>query len=205
MLNKRLTGGDIITARALYQNQVSFRPSHLPLYVTNHLPKVSGDDPAVWERLRVVPFDVFIPEADRDKRLDEKLEVEAEAVLAWAVAGYHDYIARGENLAEPPDVLVATEKYRTDSDDVGRFLDDKQWIVKAPTLKATTAVLHAGYLRWAKEEGGEEISLKEFGKALEDKGYPVTERTRRADSAPGSPRTPRCTPPALVGGQKGDA
>jgi hypothetical protein len=81
----------------------------------------------------------------------EKLEAEAEAVLAWAAAGWRDYKARGEKLDEPPGVLVATKKYRTDSDDVGRFLNDKRWIVKS--AKATTSVLHAGYLLWAKEEG----------------------------------------------------
>ena len=173
---KRLTGGDLIPARALYQEQVTFRPSHLPLFVTNHLPKASGDDEAVWARLRVVPFDVVIPEAEQDPHLAEKFEAEAEAVLAWAVAGWKDYRARGEKLAEPPGVLVATKKYRNDSDDVGRFLDDNRWIVKS--AKATTAVLHNGYLLWAKAEGGEGVNLKEFGKVLDDKGYPVSDRTK---------------------------
>ena len=49
---KRLTGGDPITARNLYQHQITFEPSHLPLMVTNHLPRVSDDGEAVWERLR---------------------------------------------------------------------------------------------------------------------------------------------------------
>ena len=70
-------------------------------------------------------------------------------------------------------MLAATAEYRADSDDVGRFLDDADWISKAPTLQATTAVLHAGYLLWVKQEGGEEIGLKAFGKVLDDKGFPV--------------------------------
>ena len=175
---KRLTGGDLINARELYQKlPVSFRPSHLPLFITNHLPKASPDDEAVWARLRVVPFDVRIPEAEQDGHLPEKLEAEADAVLAWAVAGWRDYRKRGEKLDEPPGVLLATENYRADCNDVGRFVDDGDWISKAPTLKATTAVLHAGYLLWVREEGGEELGLKAFGKALDDKGFPVTDRT----------------------------
>ena len=98
---KRLTGGDIITARELYQKQISFYPSHLPLFVTNHLPKVSADDKAVWRRLRVVPFDVVIPEKEQDGHLDEKLQAEADAMLTWAVEGWKDYVARGEKLDEP--------------------------------------------------------------------------------------------------------
>ena len=100
-------------------------------------------------------------------------------MFAWAVAGWSDYRARGEKLDEPSGVLLATKKYRDDCDDVGRFLGDENWIVKAPALKATTSVLHTGYLLWAKSEGGEEVSLKAFGKVLDEKGYPVTDRTEK--------------------------
>ena len=174
---KRLTGGDLINARRHYQEPVTFTPSHLPLFVTNHLPKVSGDDEAVWRRLRVIPFDVVIPDTEQDKHLDEKLQVEADAILAWAIEGWKDYRRRGEKLQEPDGVLVRTAKYRSDSDDVGRFLDDPDWVLKAPTLQATSSQLLAAYRRWAEQEGGDEIGLKEFGQALDTKGYPVTQRT----------------------------
>ena len=55
---KRLTGGDKIKARRMRQDFVEFDPSHTTALVTNHLPKVSGDDPALWARLRVIPFEV---------------------------------------------------------------------------------------------------------------------------------------------------
>jgi hypothetical protein len=44
---KRLTGGDHIRARRMRQDFIEFEPSHTPILVTNHLPAVSGDDPAV--------------------------------------------------------------------------------------------------------------------------------------------------------------
>jgi putative DNA primase/helicase len=174
---KRLVGGDTIMARLLYHDFVTFEPSHLALFVTNHLPKVAGDDQAVWRRLRVALFDVVITEQDRDKHLEEKLEAEADAILAWAIAGWRDYRDRDEKLCEPPAVLVATRNYRTASDDVGRFLDDEDWCLKAPTLKATTGKLHERYLRWASQEGADDMALKSFGQALDVKGYPVTTRT----------------------------
>jgi putative DNA primase/helicase len=175
---KRLVGGDTIMARLLYHDFVSFEPSHLALFVTNHLPKVAGDDQAVWRRIRVVPYDVVITDVDRDNHLDEKLEAEADAILAWAIAGWRDYRERGETLDEPAEVRVATKRYRTDSDDVGRFVDDQYWCKKAATLKSTTTDLHNGYLRWARQEGAEEITLKAFGQALDRRGFPVTGRTK---------------------------
>ena len=54
------------------ENFVEFEPSHTPALVTNHLPKVSGDDPALWARLRVVPFDVVIPDDEQDGHLGRK-------------------------------------------------------------------------------------------------------------------------------------
>lgn len=60
-LMKNLTGGDPVTARGLHRDPITFTPTHTPLMVTNWLPKVAGNDPAVWRRMRVVPFDVTIP------------------------------------------------------------------------------------------------------------------------------------------------
>jgi putative DNA primase/helicase len=177
---KRLTGGDTITARYLYSDFVSFSASHTAFLTTNHLPRVSGDDDAIWRRVRLIPFTVVVSDADRDGYLGAKLEAEADAVLTWAVNGWIDYQARGYRLDEPQGVLVATGKYRNDSDDVGRFLADEQWVRQAPTLKATTTEMHKGFLRWAAQEGADEVSLKGFGMELDRVGFPVTQRTSTA-------------------------
>src|SRR5664280_2712257 len=73
----------------------------------------------------VVPFEVKIADDKQDKFLDERLELEADAVLAWAVAGYADYVQRGNRLAEPQSVRVATDDYRSESDAVKRFLNER--------------------------------------------------------------------------------
>lgn len=167
---KRLTGGDTIRARRMRQDFVEFAPSHTPLLVTNHLPKVSGDDPAIWRRIRVIPFGVEIPPDERDKHLDEKLAAEASAVLGWAIAGYQQYAARGD-LAEPASVLVATDAYRNDSDAVARFVAE-ECITSSPAVKATTSQLHDAWARWAVKDGAEAMSLKAFGQSLDRLGYP---------------------------------
>jgi putative DNA primase/helicase len=165
---KRLTGGDTIKARKMRQDFVEFQPSHTAVLVTNHLPAVRGDDPAIWRRIRVVPFDVVIPEAERDKHLDERLQLQAEAVLAWAVAGYRDYANRGD-LGEPRAVTAATSTYRLDSDPVARFIDEE--CITTPAGYAAMGELFARWQRWAPEDGAPEISQKAFGQALDRKGY----------------------------------
>lgn len=169
---KRLTGGDVIKARYMHRDLVEFTPSHTAFLVTNHLPKVSGDDPAVWRRLRVIPFDVVVPADDRDSHLDEKLQAEADAVLGWAIAGWNDYQARGGRLDEPPQVLAATGAYQRDSDAVARFIDE-ECVTSSPVVKATTADLFNAWERWRNADGAEQISQKAFGQTLDKRGYPA--------------------------------
>jgi putative DNA primase/helicase len=166
---KRLTGGDTIRARRMRQDFIEFTPSHTAIMVTNHLPKVSGDDPAIWRRLRVIPFDVVIAAEDRDKHLDEQLQLDANAVLAWAVAGYADYAARGE-LAEPDSVLAATERYHLSSDAVARFIE--ACCIKNSTMSVETSALFSRWAKWSVLDGTEQISQRAFGEALDSHGYP---------------------------------
>ena len=167
-LMKNLTGGDLITARPLYGKPVTFPPSHTSLMVTNFLPRVAGDDPAVWRRVRVVPFNVVIPREQRDGHLGERLELDADAILAWAVAGYRDYVHR-DGMDEPRAVQVATDEYKLESDAVARFIEGCCLI--NPHMWSTTADLFERWLRWAAEDGADTLNAKKFGQALDQHGY----------------------------------
>lgn len=171
---KRLTGGDKLTARRLYRDPVEWTPTHQLIYVTNHLPTVRGNDPAVWRRVRVVPFDVVVPPQDRDPDLPERLLLHADAILAWAVEGYRDY--REHGMREPASVLHATDAYQADSDAVRRFVDEA--CLTSPVATATTRELFTAWQRWATSEGAEALTERALGKELERLGY-TAKRTSR--------------------------
>lgn len=171
---KRLTGGDSLTARRLYREPVTWAPSHQLIYVTNHLPTVKGNDPAVWRRVRVVPFEVVVAPADRDPHLAERLQLEADAVLAWAVGGYRAYLEGG--MREPASVVRATDEYRADSDAVGRFITEG--CLTSPVATATTRELFTAWQTWAARDGAESISEKAFSGELERLGF-TWKKTRR--------------------------
>lgn len=164
---KRLTGGDEIKARRMRQDFVAFDPSHTAALVTNHLPKVSGDDPALWARLRVIPFDIVIPEEERDVHLGERLSLEVDAVLTWLVAGLRQYQERGR-LDEPAAVLRATDKYRIDSDAISGFLESR--CIVNPHMRVAVADLWASWMVFCAEIGADETNQKAFGEALDRRG-----------------------------------
>lgn len=164
---KRLTGGDPITARKMRQDNITFDPSHQSLMITNHLPTVRGDDPATWARLRVIPFDVVIPDAKQDKHFDERLRAEADAILTWAINGWIEYQRTG-TLNEPEAVMKRTSEYRQNMDAVARFIAEE--CLTAPALQATTKQLFEAWERWRSIDGASPISQKAFGLALDPAG-----------------------------------
>jgi putative DNA primase/helicase len=173
---KRLTGGDPVRARRMRQDFIQFDPSHTAVLVTNHLPLVSGDSKAVWDRLRVVPFKVSIRGTDQDdKRLPETLQLEADAILSWAVAGWADYQKRG-GMDEPDAVRIATDAYQADSDTIKRFTDEC-CLTESQANKATTEQLFTAFQKWRQVDGAADMTKRAFGQALDSKGYAATKGT----------------------------
>ena len=121
-LIKQMTGCDRMTARFLHREFFEFEPTFKLWLAVNHKPKVRGSDHAVWRRIRLIPFTVTIPEAERDSDLSAKLRVELPGILAWSVKGCELWQSNG--LKPPKTVAAATEDYRKEADVIAAFLDE---------------------------------------------------------------------------------
>ncbi|MCA2014393.1 phage/plasmid primase, P4 family [Cereibacter sphaeroides] len=118
---KEMTGGDEMLVRNLHSDFVAFTPYFKLTFTGNHKLEIRGTDDGIWRRPLLCPFNVQIPEADRDEKLGDKLfENERSGILNWMIDGLVDYLERG--LQEPAQVSSATEEYRQDSDPIGDFL-----------------------------------------------------------------------------------
>ena len=119
---KDLTGGEPIMVRALNDNFFPFQPYFKLTINGNHKPVVRGTDDGIWRRLLLVPWDVQIPEARRDKDLGKRLFAqERSGILNRLRDGLLDYLENG--LGVPDRVSDATKEFREESDPVGTFLD----------------------------------------------------------------------------------
>lgn len=175
---KRLTGGDTIRARRMRMDYVEFRPSHLLALITNHLPTMpAGDDPAVWRRVRVIPF-TRIP-SKPDKRLGDQLRDELPGILAWLVAGHADYVQRGDDVDWPASVTVATADYRGQSDVLGTFLAQGTELDDDATIP--TGVLYVAWKEWLDHNAPDVKPGRtgDFVRKLRERGERVTESTSK--------------------------
>ncbi|WNY15164.1 DNA primase/polymerase/helicase [Rhodococcus phage MacGully] len=108
---KRLTGGDTLSARALYSNTMVTRtPMFTPLIATNSEPTIQDGDAALWRRLLVLPFDRQVPEETVPRDRIEDSPAALEAVLAWLIDGLADYLAEGLAPDTWPEICIKREK-----------------------------------------------------------------------------------------------
>ncbi len=166
-LMKRFTGGERITARKLYQNEISFVPRATFIMTTNNLPVIDGSDQALARRLILLPFDVKIPEHERDHNLEATLAQERSGILNLLLEGLNDYQKNG--LSIPEDLKQETEKYVEASDLIGCFLRDVAEFGDGCTIGAKD--LFNQYWCWCAENSVKPLSRPNFKRSLEKKGY----------------------------------
>jgi putative DNA primase/helicase len=163
-LIKHLTGGDPISARDLWERPVEFRVGGVPIVACNELPKISDLSEGAWRRIRVIEFPVTISPDRQDRTLADKIVTEESAgVLAWLVEGLMAW--QREGLASPPQVLFATEDWRSREDPLAEFLvrcdvgDDAE---------STLSSLYCEYVTWAEGAGERRpLSRRRFLAALQ--------------------------------------
>lgn len=178
---KRMTGGDMLTARGMASNvYVNAVPAFTPWLMTNETPNVPGADQALKRRIKVAPFNVSLPEDKVDVTLRPRLcaPTELPGVLAWAVEGWTLYQAEG--LGEDGmslEVMEATFDVRESLN----LLDG--WMQQAcdfdPEYAERTEDLREAYKTWLEMTGEEDkrhSSLSGFGRGLGANGFPKVRR-----------------------------
>jgi putative DNA primase/helicase len=166
---KALTGGDPIAARFMRQDFFEYIPQFKLLIAGNHKPMFRNVDEAIRRRVKLVPFTVTIPEAERDKDFSKKLTPEWPGILRWMIDGCLLWQHDGLN---PPDVVKhATDSYLTGQDDLQHFIDDA--CVVGKNESDTSAHLWDGWTDWAEDHHEFVGTHRRFSDRLQDKGFRI--------------------------------
>lgn len=173
---KLLSGGETITARALYPEPITFPQTFKLWLVSNYDPRCDADDSGLWRRLVKVPFAALRGKPDPTLKTTLVNEPAARsALLAWAVRGCLDWQARGGGrvgLGIPEQVEAATAAYRSEQDTTGAWFAELLADVAMLERNASTANrdLRGHYDQWCEENGASRLSLPRFSMFLAERG-----------------------------------
>jgi putative DNA primase/helicase len=164
---KSLVGRDRISARFMRGEWFDFLPEFKPWLATNHRPVIRGTDPAIWDRIRLIPFGVRISDGEEDKELPSKLTAELSGILNWALEGCVEWQRQG--LGTPPEVAEATAAYRSEMDTLAVFLGDR--CLTQPGLTVIAGQLYDAFKSWCEANGEHAISQRALGLRLQERGF----------------------------------
>jgi putative DNA primase/helicase len=179
---KKVIGADKITARKIRENTMSWDPTHTPVIVTNHPPRVAESDHGTWRRLLLVTFPYRYLKPGEPKHLKNEIlgtpglrervrdntDKQHEAALAWVVAGairlYND--TNHQHLPSVPDqVRDDTEAWRHGTDLLALFADDE--LVFDPAWAVLSLTLFGEFAKWLTTHGHAEWSDVVFAERLQ--------------------------------------
>lgn len=164
---KNLTGGDEITARFLYGEFFQFKPEFKIWLATNHKPIIRGSDEGIWDRIKLIPFEVRIPPEERDATLRFTLDAERAGILTWAVRGCLEW--QRDGLGAPVEVEAARSEYRSEMDILGAFIGDCCEI--GEYYREPASSLYRDYAKWCEDNGERPITQRSLGLQLAERGF----------------------------------
>lgn len=174
-LIKRLTGGDTAKSRGLYQENSQWRVTFTLWMATNHLPRLSSDDNAVWRRVKPIVFPVVQEDTEHGeiKSIAEAIfNDEAAGILNWALDGVRMY--QDEGLGDPPQLVAAVAAYRRDVDTVAQFTEEAiedNSLTCGEGAGITVRILHGMYSSWCQRNNIRALGERRFNARMESLGY----------------------------------
>jgi len=165
---KRWTGGDTAMAvRGLYQAKMKdCRPYGKFFIYTNHIPKISENTEAAWERIKIIRCNSRVSDSEKIDHYEQRLLTERSGILNWALRGLQMYFENGQTIKTPPSMMRAVEEQRVDDDPVRQFVLEVCDVEGGGESLAKD--LHRAFMSWHGEELGIcNMKVREFTARLE--------------------------------------
>jgi P4 family phage/plasmid primase-like protien len=184
-LIKSLTGGDVISARAIFGKQFSFKPTSKYIMLTNEKPNFNINSKAMLDRLKYIPFSAFFddkftcdnPNLGQYKRdiefIDKLSTINLHEVFMWLCIGankYYNLISAGKIMIVPKNLEEARDEYINELDSAVGFIDDM--CIKGDKLSVNRSELYQAYSNWFKKDSvGKLFKNSDFYKRMDKLGY----------------------------------
>ena len=173
-LIKQLTGDEPLSARAPYAKEAIEFPIKFKMFMaTNHKPYIDDVDPAIWSRVKMIPFQQrFLEPQDCtrsnhhpiNKALYTDLIKELPGILNWALKGCRLWQESG--LQEPEVVRKATEAFKTESDLLSEWRED--FTVEGPEETVSGPDLYNSYNAWCMNNSTRPMTRNSFTRRISE-------------------------------------
>lgn len=162
---KQITGGEEISARNLYEAQMSYLPQFTMWLSCNDLPAVQDKSLFASDRVRVIEFNRHFSEDERDETLKDQFreDLAMRGIFQWLIYGYQHYRRRGLRMSDEMKKVII--KYENDNDLVLQFLIET--CDKDPNGYIKAADLYTRYKVWARQNGCFIMSARKFHSNME--------------------------------------
>lgn len=163
---KALTGEDYITGERKNKDPFSFRPYARLLFSCNEIPRNYGDrSDGFYRRLIIIRFDKAVQKKERDPNLREKLAVERDGILMWALIGLKRLIANSYEFTETERTRAELQRYRVESNSVLSFVEE--YCELLDDGEAVRDDLFSRYKEYCNNAGMKHLSQTNFNKEIE--------------------------------------
>ena len=156
---KELSGNDTFFARGLYKSGGEITPMFKLILICNEPPQLPYGDKAVWNRIRVIPFEsTFCSDAPdsfdeqflekrfpKDRQFSDKIPGMIEA-FAFMLLEHRKHI---KSRFEPKKVKMATEGYRKKNDIYRQFIEEIIVVDKKSALSLLE--IYGAFKEWFRE------------------------------------------------------
>jgi len=173
---KAIVSQEPVGARRLYNDSFTYRPTVKLIFNANKLPGETEKTEAYFRRFIILPFEVTIPESERDPELSNKIiRAELPGVLNWIIAGLQRVTAN-RRFTKSPKADNALEAYKKESNSVAMFVEEYSI---TPTFSnfLPSGELYRTYSEFCNESGYRRLSKSNFGKEMKALGF-ESERKR---------------------------
>lgn len=175
---KALTGEDYITAERKNKDPFSFRPYARLLFSCNEIPRNYGDrSDGFYRRLIIIRFDKSVPASQRDPNLREKLAVERDGILAWALKGLKRLMMENYQFTETERTRTELQRYKIESNSALLFAEECCVIEKK--AECMREELFLAYRDFCNQNGLKSMSQANFNKDIESLDEGVTRGLER--------------------------
>jgi P4 family phage/plasmid primase-like protien len=150
---KEITNGGLISCERKHKDVSEAQATARCVFATNSMPTFADRTEALWDRVRILPFNVRVRgHQDDDPDLRQKLASPAslQGIFRWALAGLGDLQTK-QVFPEHPEGLTAKNKQRYKCDPERGYLEDHYELNSTSYVQVAAA--YKKFYDWLHENG----------------------------------------------------